>query len=150
MRDVKAIMRAMEMTAPKRPRFPNGERLDPELPSSLTSLNDVQLGDLYGQFAAMARWAQLQAAVRSREAAMKLREDRMVRAEARLRHDRSPAMTAHIELDPQVKQVAYDLLVAESVAALTQAVFEGYLVARDALSRELTRRTGLEVRNNRL
>ena len=131
----------MQLRQVPRPVGISGNVMNPVLPADLTVLNDVQLGRLYGEFAAMAQYAQLQLAIHGVTAAVSRRDEKIVRAKARLRAECSrDDKPSFIEVQDQVKKATLDLVVCEGVAELTRAVFEGFLVGRDALSRELTRR----------
>ena len=141
--------RRMGLPLPRRPKDRDGKDLNPQLPTDLTALNDAQLGKVYGEFCVMAQYAQTRLAVHSVTKSVQEAARRYAAAETRLRKEGTVADKAsQAEVDPRVRARAVAVLVGESVETLTQAVLEGYLIGRDALSREMTRRSWAFERKN--
>lgn len=132
---------------PRRPKNPDGSFLDPQLPTDLTLVEDEELGRIHSEFACMARYAQLVIAVKAVEAAKVKRGDKVIRARVRLeKSGTNPDKDAKTEIDPRTRQSAVEVLIGEGVESMSKAMLEGYLIGRDACSREQTRRqwmTGL-------
>lgn len=138
----------MQMPFLKRPLGSSGKELNPKLPSDLTLLSDTRLGALFGEFCIMTQFAKQQlAAKRVQRAGAKVAE-KYARAETRLRKEGSvPDKDAQVEVDRRVRSRAMEVLVTEGVETLTEAMLDAYIVGRDALSREMTRRFSTEERN---
>lgn len=115
--------------------------LNPVLPPDLTALSNRRLGRLYGEFCAMAQYAQLRLAIHAVENAVAKQVEKYVRAQARLRvRGRSGTITAEVEVHPVVRKRTAETLVADGVETITTAILQSYLICRDACSREMTRR----------
>jgi hypothetical protein len=120
---------------------PDGEYLNPVLPTDLTVLDDVAVGRLFSEFACMAIYVKLCLAVRVVETAEVKRSDKIMRARVRLEKEGTVEdKAAQVEIDHRTKSVSRELLLGEGVETLTSALMEAYLIGRDAVSRELSRR----------
>lgn len=138
---IKAAFNKMGIDLLRRPVGRSGEPLSPTLPSDLTTLNDVQLGRLFGEFCTMAQYAQQRLAVHAVARSVKEAAQKFLRSETRLRQTGTVAdKSARVDTDPRVRDRAVAVLVDEGVETLTLAVLESYIIGRDALSREQTRR----------
>lgn len=137
-------LRQMKLRVPRRPRGAHDRPLDPKVPRDITMLNDEQLGRLHGEFAAMVAYVNGQLGLKSVEAAIARRADKITRARVRLTKEGTvDDKAAETEIDPRVVETGELLLVAESVEVMTKAIYDGYVVGRDLCSRELTRRMNL-------
>ncbi len=138
-------LKEMQVKMPERPLNRQGEPLDPQLPFDLTKLNDERLSKLFGEFCRMAQYAKLHLAMFAVKKAITKRQDKIARAEAQLLTQGGSVKdkAARIELDKNVHRASMNALKADGVEALTEAMFEGYLIGRDCLSREQTRRQHL-------
>lgn len=146
---VKERMRSLQLRAPRRPLNEKGEPLDPQLPRDLTALSDIAIGKIHGEFALMAQYATLHLAILGVVAAATKKADKITRAKVRLeKTGTNPDKEAKVEVDPRVRTIGFDVLVGESTCTLTEAALQGYLIGRDAISREMTRRMGLERQRN--
>lgn len=141
---IRVKMAAAKMRMSPRPLDDNGDPLDPQLPNDLTQMNDTALGALLTKFVRVLQWAKGVTAQHDVDAAEAKRRDKIARAKARIRLGDQPGAAQMIEVDPAVEAASMDLMVAEGAAKLSGAVYEGYLAARDGISRELTRRIELE------
>ena len=132
----------LELHALKRPvDRKTGEPLEARLPSDLTALSDEQLGRRYTDFCRMAQYTQQRLAILGVEKAIAKTKDRYARAETRLLQTGPAAdKLAKVEVDELVRERGIDLLTAEGVERITHALFESYVIGKDACSRELTRR----------
>ena len=146
---VKERMKLLQLRAPRRPLDAKGEPLDPRLPYDLTALSDVAIGTIHGEFALMAQYATLHLAIIGVESAARKKADKITRAKVRLeKTGTNPDKEAKVEVDPRVRTLGFDVLVGESTYALTEAAMHGYLIGRDAVSREMSRRMGLDRQRN--
>lgn len=131
----------MQLRLPARPLSGSGEPLNPQLPADLTVLTDIKLGQLFSEFCCMAQYAQLQLAIKAVETSAKKRLERVVRAQSRLTKEGTVGeQEAQVEIDPSVRDAAFHTLVQEGTESMTNAMLQGYMIGRDACSRELTRR----------
>lgn len=140
-----ARVEAMKLRLPPRPmkRLKGGEEipLDPALPSDLTLLTDEKLGRLFSEFACMAQYVTFTLAMRSVEASAKKAREKFTRAKVRMEKTGTVVdKEAKVEVDPRTREAVFDHTVADGTEVLTRAVMEGYLIGRDACSREMTRR----------
>ena len=125
-----------------RPLDRKGEPLNPRLPPDLTMLNDIQLGRLYTEFCAVAQWIQVRKAIYTVERAIAKQIERRVRAEIRLSKSGTVSdKNDQTDADRVVQEWGIEVLKTEGTEVLTDAVFQGYLIGKDACSRELSRRT---------
>lgn len=139
---IKTRVEKLGLRYPPRPVDEDGAPLHPALPVDLTLLTDEALGRLYGQFCLMAQYAQMHLAIRSVEASVRKRVDKVTRSEVRLRTEGTVGeQEAQVETNPAVRKSTYDLLVGEGTETMINALLQGYLIGKDALSREITRRT---------
>lgn len=139
---VQEKLAAMQLTVPERPRKKDGSLLDPQLPPDLTTLNDVQIGRLFTQFCLMAQYVQLQLAVWTVEKTVAKQAEKYVRAETRLRKDGTVSeRDAATEVDKRVRDRTMKTLTSEGVETMTNAMMQRYIIGRDAISREMTRRS---------
>lgn len=138
-------LKEMQVKLPDRPLDRHGKPLDPQLPYDLTRLSDELLAKRFGEFCRMAQYAKLHLAMFAVRKAITKRQDKIARAEAQLLTQGGSVKdkAARIELDKNVHRAAMNALKADGVEALTEAMFEGYLIGRDCLSREQTRRQHL-------
>ena len=128
----------------QRPIKRDGEPLDPALPPDLTMLNDTALGRIHGEFAAMAKYVQLELARRAVQAAVTRKMEKKIRAKVRLTQSgTNPDKEAKTEADGRVQAVVMAGLVHEGVETLTQSMMAAYLIGRDAASREMSRRQAM-------
>lgn len=126
---------------PQKPSRSDGSLIEPVLPPDLTVLTDEALGRLFSEFALCAQWAQLLLATYAVKTATKKRADKMTRAQVRLeKSGTNQDKEAKVELDPRTSESSYKLLLGEALSSLTDATLQGYLIGRDACSREMTRR----------
>jgi|FreactcultureFD7_1027221.scaffolds.fasta_scaffold01281_4 hypothetical protein len=137
---VQKRLEELQVQLPARP-MKNGEPLSPRLPGDLTALNDIKLGQLYSEFCTVAQWAKAQLAVLSVEKSIAKYADRLLRSQTHLiKEGTVPDKAAQVESDSEVVKVYIDCLKTEGVEAITAAVLDGYIIGKDACSRELTRR----------
>lgn len=140
---IDARMKRMQLRIPKRP-MKDGKPLRPRLPADLTALNDVQIGKLYTEFCTMAQWCTLLLAVKAVEKAVAETSEKFARAEIRMGQEGTVAdKNAMEELDTSVRARTLKTLAGKGTELLTNAFFQSYIIGRDAISRELTRRMGL-------
>jgi hypothetical protein len=124
-----------------RPVDADGAHLNPRLPSDLTVLNDIQLARLYSEFCAMAQYVQRHMARLDVERADTKRLEKTMRARVRLEKSGQVGdKDAKVEVDPKTVEAAFKAQVAYGTSVLTEAVMEGYILGKDACSREQTRR----------
>lgn len=129
----------------QRPLDVHGNPLEPQLPRDLTALNDAQLGTLWTQFCAMVQWSKGVLTEKAVEAAELARREKIVRAKVfLLATGNREEKAAKVETHPDVQDVTAALFMAVSVERLAGAVHEGYLVGKEAVSREVTRRIALD------
>lgn len=148
--ELRVRLQRMKLHVPRRPKDENDEVLDPSMPSDITNLNDTRLGQLHGEFAAMASYVYGQLGLRSVEHAIAKRAERLTRAKVRIEKSGTVEdKAAKTEVDSRTRAVSELLLIAESTEVLTRAVFDGYLVGRDLCSREMTRRMNSNPNNGR-
>lgn len=147
---VKLNMGPLQLPYIRRPAIGSSdELLNPRLPINLTSLNDVQLGRLHGEFCLMAQYVQLQMAVKAVEKATAQKAEKITRAESLLRRSGTVAdKAAQVEIDPRVLARSLSSLVGENVEKLSEAFFEVFLIGRDACSREMSRRQWISKESN--
>jgi len=139
--DLTARARKAHLPRFERPKYADGTLLEPSLPPDLTILTDTQIGKLFSEFAAMAQWSQMRLAVYNVEQATKKRVEKMTRAKVRLeKSGTNQDKDAKVEIDPRTRAAGYEALLGEAIFTMTDAVLQGYLIGRDACSRELTRR----------
>lgn len=139
-----ARLEQMQIRLPDRPLGKSGEPLNPQLPYDLTSLNDVKLGQLYSEFCTMAQYAQMHTAITTVEKAIAKQREKFMRAKVRLQKEGTvPDKEAQVEVDSSVRKRVVATLTGEGIETLTQSMLQGYLIGRDAISREMTRRTSL-------
>lgn len=118
---------------------------DPRLPGDLSNLNDAQLGKLWTEYSAMVQWAKGVCANAEVEAAEVKRREKIVRAKAFLSAEGSrEERAAQVETDPEVQRLSGEVMTLDGIATLATALFDGYMIGKDAVSRELTRRIALE------
>lgn len=148
---IKKRLERLQLGLPERPCGPSGDPLDPKLPSDLTSLNDIKLGKLYGQFCQMSQYAQLHLAIYSVQKSVYRQAEKYLRARSHLQQEGTVAdKSASVECDKRVREMTMKSLVEQGTEDLTQAMLASFLIGRDACSRELTRRQiTLERRNER-
>lgn len=139
--DPDRVLAALELRAPPRPSHDGKRLLDPTLPPDITRLTDTQLGTLLGEFSSMAQYVGPRTAMKAMVAASAKRRDKITRSMAHLRQRGTVGdKAALVETDPQVMETSHALLVAESEEAIVAALLESYIIGKEALSRELTRR----------
>jgi len=137
----KQRLRELRLRAPTRPVNDDGTALNPQLPPDLTALNDVEIGRLHSQFACMAQYAITRLAIMAVETAVAKKEEKFVRAKVRTEKSGTVAdKDMKVDLDRRTRSAGHHTLVGESTEGLTRAVLEGFLIGRDATSREMTRR----------
>lgn len=148
--DPNSVLRELKLRAPERPQVEQGGFIDPVLPPDITKLSDLQLGQLYGEFCAMAQYVGPRAAIKAMATASARRTDKIIRARSHLKQTGTVGdKAAQVEVDADVLQSSYALAVAENEEVLVQAMLETYVIGREALSRELTRRQKVELPNTR-
>lgn len=124
-----------------RPVATDGSYLSPRLPPDLTVLDDVQLARLFSEFACMAQYVKLHLARLAVVASAAKRQEKLMRAKVRLEKSGQVGdRDAKTEIDPKTVDASFATHVAVGTLELTEAVMEGYLIGRDACSREQTRR----------
>ncbi len=121
--------------------------IEPILPADITRLHNKELGKLYGQFCAMASYAHTQAALASIDWTYKMTVARFAKAKFLITAtgkvtDKRLAM----EADPEFQKYISEEAQAETTATLLQSVYEGYVLGKEATSREISRRMGLDER----
>lgn len=137
-------LRSMRLKMPKRPKDENGDWLDPMLPADITMITDEELGRIHGAFALMAQYVKFQVSLRAVEHAIAKRAENSIRARVRLEKDGTVAdKGAQVEMDVRTRDVSLEALIGESEERLTAAILDGYLIGRDASSREIARRKEL-------
>lgn len=140
--EIKQKLDRMQIRLPARPLLESGEPLNPQLPPDLTYLTDTALGKLFSEFCCMAQYAQLQLAVKSVETSVRKRIEKVTRAESRLTKEGTVGeQEAQVDIDPVVREASFHVLVNEGTETMTNAMLQGYMIGRDACSRELTRRS---------
>jgi hypothetical protein len=136
---------AAERVGPWKRPILNGQPLEPRLPRDLTQLNDQQLGRLLTEFCIVLQWAKGVHTLHAVEAAEAVRYEKIVRAKAFLAAEGNrETRSALVETDRAVVEASERASVADAMREMLYAVYDGYLVGRDAISRELTRRIELE------
>ena len=148
-KEVYQFRKSLKIAEPKRPLDTDGARLEPVLPPDLTALSDEELGMLHGQYASMAQYATHHLAVVALRRAVCATVERRLKALARIRgKGKHYEKAAQAEIQEEVQDAVDALLVEENSHTLTEAILQGYLIGRDATSREMTRRYNL-VRDQR-
>jgi hypothetical protein len=138
-------LKEMKLSLPPPPTV-----LNPQLPKDITAVSDRDLGRLYGEFASMAMYVGPRVALQAMQAAVDKRSDKVCRSLSHLKQIGTVAdKSAMVECDATVVRTSQALLVSESTHGVTEALYNGILVGRDALSREITRRQGERERHVR-
>ena len=146
---VRRRFEAMRLRPIARPLDEKGRELNPQLPSDLTSLNNHQLGKLYGQFALMAQYAQFHLAVHSVMRAEDEQKRKVTRAKVKLlKKGRVVDLEPQTEVDPKTREAEHEALISEGVYIMTKSALEGFLLGKEVCSREMTRRGFLEADPN--
>lgn len=142
--EVKTLFQALRVRVLPRPKKSDGELLDPVLPGNLTKLSDEALGNLLGDFAKMVQFIKPRMALKSVELAIQRRRERIIRAQVRAeKHGTVHDKDAQVDCDSRTREAGFHVLVSEGVGTMTDAVMEGYIIGRDTVSREITRRISL-------
>lgn len=145
-----AGLEAAQLYGVPRPVTTDGSLLNPRLPPDLTVLNDIMLAKLFSEFACMAQYAKLHLARMAVMAAEAKRNEKLVRAKIRLEKSGQVGdRDAKTEIDPKTVEASFNTHVASGTFDLSEAVMEGYLIGRDACSREQTRRQNIFEKSNR-
>lgn len=146
---LKRKYKLLKLQAPRRPKAEGGKKLNPSLPFDITAISDERLGRLHGEFAAMSQYALFWASYAAVKHAIVRREDRLMRARVRMTVTGSQAdKSAKVEISSRVQKLARRMLIVEGVEVLAKATLDGYIIGRDATSREITRRTTLRYGRN--
>lgn len=139
--DVKARLKQLQLGRLRRPTRKDGSLLEPKLPPDLTVLSDQKLGSLFTEFCAMAQYSKQVCSLFSVRRAVSSRRDRYERSRSRLmKQGTVDDKAAEVEVDPAVQKATVALLREEGTEMMTLALYESYIIGRDACSRELTRR----------
>lgn len=142
--EVKRRFERMRLLSKPRPTLADGEPLNPQLPIDLTVIDDENIGRLFSEFCVMAQYATERLAAHTVVRAAAEMREKHERAVSRLNKDGTvDDKAAQVQLDPKVRRWALETLTGEGVEALTKAMLESYLIGRDAVSREMTRRIAL-------
>ena len=141
---LRSRLKKMRIRMPKRPLDEHGKCVDPMLPYDITQITDEELGRIHGAFALMAQYVKFQVSLRAVEHAIARRAENSIRARVRLEKDGTVAdKAAQVEVDVRTRDVSLEALIGESEERLTEAILDGYLIGRDASSREIARRKEL-------
>ena len=144
---LKSRLRKMKIRMQPRPRNSDGEYLNPVLPSDLTALNDEELGRLYGHFCLMVQWVQLRLAFQGVRRAITERAEKYIRAKTWLVKSGTVGdKEAQVEVDTAVQEKSLKALTESASEILQNQIMQGYLIGKDACSREVTRRLGTQQR----
>lgn len=129
----------------ERPTYPDGEELNPVLPSDLTKLLDVEIGALYTEFCSMVSWVGYRHGLASVLVAKLEAEKNRTFSRSFLRQvGNREEKKAKADVDPEVTEIEDDFLLAQSMATLLYPILQGYVTGKEAVSREITRRHGAE------
>lgn len=128
-----------------RPLEEDGSPMDPRLPPDITRVTDEELFRLYGQFCAMAQWVGFQLGIVQTQKLISEQErerlkSRLWLAETGNREDRK----AKVDSNADFQRAENEALVKAALEGMTYPVFNGYLIGKEATSRELTRRLGAD------
>ena len=128
-----------------RPVYADGSYLNATLPPDLTILTDEALGALYTEFCAMAQWVGFQYAVAQRTRAQLEVNTKRVRSRSYLsQHGNREEKAARSDIDPVVVAAEDELMVAQDIEGLSYPILNAYLIGKEATSREITRRQGVD------
>jgi hypothetical protein len=145
---VKSLVKKLEVLRLRpidRPTFSDGSPMEAALPPDLTIITDEELGELYTQFCAMAQWVGFQYAVAQRTRAQLEILAKRVRSRSYLsQHGNREEKAARSDIDPVVVSSEDELQVAADIEGLTYPVLNAYLIGKEATSREITRRQGVD------
>lgn len=127
---------------PKRPVTDDGY-LEPELPSDLSKVTDIDLCQLMNDFARMADYAEATVAIMDGQDSITSQNEKTIQkieylqSNAKSQKDRE----AMAQISPQVLLKGARAHQRRAEKLLTRAVLERYIRGYKVLSRELTRRT---------
>lgn len=144
---LKKRLERMRIVLLERPTDAKGRDLNPVLPPDLTSLNDEQLGRLYGQFCQMVQYVQLQLATQGVKRALADRAEKWVRAKTWLMKSGTVGdKEAQVEVELAVQERSLKALTEGAAESMKDQIMQSYLIGKDACSREVTRRLGTHKR----
>jgi len=136
------LTETIKLELPKRPTDQWGKELNPRLPWDITKIDDQELGMLHGQFTAMYQYgiAQLGLVDVDYTEGKYLADLEEAKAGLRAEGDNAQQRKLNAQTDP--RYVEFEAMRADRTArrALLSRVVDGYLEAKNCLSREMTRR----------
>jgi hypothetical protein len=147
-----ARLKRAQLRLPRHPVNVDGSYAEPDLPPDITALAPQELGTLHGQLAAMAAYAGAASALAAVDLVDKQRALRTEKARAHLlarTQKTQDERRAQVELTERVQLLAEQECVAQATRDLMQSVYDGYIVRKEACSREMTRRIDLRDREPR-
>lgn len=148
--DALDFVEQLHLQLPQQPLGPTGEPLQPQLPADITKLSNERLGQLYGEFVAVATYADAQLGLSDivhveTEYTSEMTEARWgLHTEGQNKDERTYALRTN----SHVKHARESALTKRARKVLLSKLISGYERAINALSREMSRR-GLEQTNER-
>lgn len=134
------------LVLPDKPKGPDGQPLDPRLPADITRLSNEQLGRLYGEFNAVAVYADAHLGLSDIEHTDVDYQADMTEATHGLHVEGSnrDERVFQLRTSPQVRKAREQALAKRARKVLLSKLISGYERAINALSREMSRR-GMEL-----
>ena len=140
------FVEGLDLPLPEKPMGPDGQVLNPRLPHDITRLTSDQLGRLYGEFSAIAVYAETHAGLSDVEHADE--EYKYDVGEAReglqTEGENKEQRTWLLKTNTRVRAMKEQALARRARKVLMAALLRGYEKAINALSREMSRR-GLDL-----
>lgn len=141
-------LKAIKLKLSKRPMI-GGEPLEPVFPANLADCSLIELGTLLGQYTQMAGYAEAQLALMDTRYQIAKHNEKITQT---LQTLKSPGKTVKAR---EAQGLAHEDTIRNTVlhfkkladSKLTRAVLEDYVRKQKAISREITRRSGIEARD---